>query len=339
MRLLGPNFPRRKYRRRKNEFKSVNHWAQRKTVVQEIEFLTKYAKQGDYIVYIGAAPAMHFNYLVELFPTLTWELYDLPENKYHIEPSESVRIHTSMLTEDDLKAWAESRENVLLISGLKPKNERNRDAIYAYLDMQETVYKAIQPRKALLRFELPWGKGRKRYLDGRLYLPVWGTQTSLKTYLVPYGVDKQKNWDLNEYEEWMFYFNTVHRVQYYRHNLYGLRGVDHCYDCASEEFILRMYLMKYHNIFVKQWERNERHSEGTLYLLSEGQFPSRSQIKEQTLRFMKQLCKVCSTSSHREMHYNPPPAQVRARWFYGDDAEAQQKRAEFEYAQKNADLM
>ncbi len=45
--------------------------------VTEIEFLTHYARNGNYLViYVGAAPGIHINYLSELFPNVSFVLID-----------------------------------------------------------------------------------------------------------------------------------------------------------------------------------------------------------------------------------------------------------------------
>lgn len=96
----------------------------------------------------------------------------------------------------------------------------------------------------MLKFRLPWKDGITKYLKGKIYLPVWGRQTTTETRLV---IDKNidfLNYDNKKYEEQMFYFNTVTRVQYYEHNLAGIDEYDHCYDCAAENYILTNYLLK-----------------------------------------------------------------------------------------------
>ena len=49
-------------------------------------------------------------------------------------------------------------------------------------------------------------------------------------------------WDNKMYEEQMFYFNNIIRVSYYEHDV-EVEGLDHCYDCASEVYILKKYLL------------------------------------------------------------------------------------------------
>jgi hypothetical protein len=41
----------------------------------------------------------------------------------------------------------------------------------------------------------------------------------------------------------MFHFNTVTRTTYFDHAVTG-EGLDHCFDCASEIFILDQYLQR-----------------------------------------------------------------------------------------------
>jgi hypothetical protein len=50
-------------------------------------------------------------------------------------------------------------------------------------------------------------------------------------------------YDHKTYEDVMFHFNTLTRTTYFEHNVVG-EGLDHCFDCASEIYILHQYLMQ-----------------------------------------------------------------------------------------------
>jgi hypothetical protein len=52
------------------------HWGQRKLLLSEIEFLTKFSVPGATVLYAGAAPGTHTLYLIELFPELKFVLVD-----------------------------------------------------------------------------------------------------------------------------------------------------------------------------------------------------------------------------------------------------------------------
>ena len=66
-RILKNNFPRMVYRIRNEIEKTCLHWGQRKLLISEIEFLTKYSRKNDTILYIGAAPGIHINILIHLY--------------------------------------------------------------------------------------------------------------------------------------------------------------------------------------------------------------------------------------------------------------------------------
>ena len=52
------------------------HLGQLKLLISEIMFLTKKAKDGDRVLYVGAAEGYHTAKLADMFPTLTFDLWD-----------------------------------------------------------------------------------------------------------------------------------------------------------------------------------------------------------------------------------------------------------------------
>merc|ERR1719343_113345 len=98
----------------------------------------------------------------------------------------------------------------------------------------------LQPRKAMLKFCLPYAAGKTEYLDGELFLPVWGPPTTTEARLVTDGL-AVRTYDHTEYEEQMFHFNTVTRVKRYRTPMVG-EGLCETFDSASEMKILGAYL-------------------------------------------------------------------------------------------------
>lgn len=101
----------------------------------------------------------------------------------------------------------------------------------------------IKPKKSILKFRLPWDDGKTLYLDGKIHLPVWGPITTTEARLITSG-DKMKLYDNKDYEERMYYFNTVLRTKLYKHNI-KMDGIDFCYDCAAEIKIIKEYIRKY----------------------------------------------------------------------------------------------
>lgn len=138
------------------EFKSVLHWGQRKLLLSEIEFLTRYATHpsgknsegGDIreaaptvdellaagginsnlnflnydpaqpttVVYVGAAPGGHIPYLADMFPDINFHLYDPVE--FDIDANEQVQIFQQLFQAADAEKYI-GIPNVLLISDIR----------------------------------------------------------------------------------------------------------------------------------------------------------------------------------------------------------------------------
>jgi hypothetical protein len=111
---------------------------------------------------------------------------------------------------------------------------------------QKKWVEIIEPTAALLKFRLPYSAGTTTYLPGRVRLQAFGPQTTTETRLeveTPRGPDI--SYDNKKYEDQMFFFNTTKRPGYWA-NAYTRLGYDHCFDCASEAWILKEYVAKKH---------------------------------------------------------------------------------------------
>ena len=69
---------------------------------------------------------------------------------------------------------------------------------------------------------------------------VWSCFT---LHRLTFSQDKLRVYDHKEYEDAMFHFNTITRTTYFEHNVRA-DGIDHCFDCISELFILDVYLQE-----------------------------------------------------------------------------------------------
>ncbi|KNC50807.1 uncharacterized protein AMSG_06709 [Thecamonas trahens ATCC 50062] len=245
-RILAPDAPREAYRRRNKSYKTVNHWGQRKLLMSEVEFLTLYARPGDVVVYAGAAPGAHTAWLADQFPALSFELYDPADFVPGLGDHPRIGVHQEFFT-DEICATYAGRDNVLFVSDIRTADwkvmgeEEVEKSVYEDQLRQQGWHDAIRPRYSMLKFRLPWGAGSTQYLDGAIHLPVWGPITTTETRLVVARDAPKVDWDHKDYEERMFYFNTVTRVHYYDHPV-RVPGICHCYDCASEVIILREHI-------------------------------------------------------------------------------------------------
>lgn len=251
-RILTHDANRSKYYSRSDEERSVNHWGQRKLLLSEIEFLTMYYDSAKLVVYAGAAPGTHTSYLSELFPKLEFHLWD--PAPFTCKRSKKIKIFRDFFTDDVAKSYA-SKDSVLFISDIRTADPKVlsgievEEAIKFDQKLQMDAHLLMNPVASMLKFRLPWNStGNTEYLDGKIFLPVWGRQSTTETRLVvERGADMKLYNDL-EYEEQMFYFNTVTRVQYYQHDVEKVPGLCHCYDCASEVYILTKYLKIVKNV-------------------------------------------------------------------------------------------
>ena len=79
----------------------------------EIEFLADVARDGDVVVYAGAACGTHIALLSEVFfPFVTFELYD--PRPFTIAASDRVRIHGGLFTDDVARGY-DGRDDVLFV--------------------------------------------------------------------------------------------------------------------------------------------------------------------------------------------------------------------------------
>jgi len=108
------------------------------------------------------------------------------------------------------------------------------------------------------------------FLKGDIHLPIWGPVTTTETRLVTDADQPIILYDHTDYEELMFYFNTITRMTYYPHDTEtsSKTGYDHCFDCRAEIWVLEKYLSTYQNISEsKMKEEIEMESRDISYVL------------------------------------------------------------------------
>ena len=262
-RVLTPDFPCMKYRRRKGENKTTVHFGQRKLLVSEIEFLTIVCNEFKrdsaskfVVVYAGAAPGHHTPTLMNMFPFMEYVLVDpadfkLDEAKLKYKCKYTIKqeFFTDEMASQLRKDYRDYE--ILFISDIRTANYRvltDKDTeIKVEQDMidQMNWYRILEPLKAMLKFRLPYvdrsGKTELEYLKGDIYFQVWEGCTSSETRLVVGKNAGMQVYDCVKYEDQLFRFNTVERVLCYAHDIEA-RGIDHCYDCRAEIHILEEYL-------------------------------------------------------------------------------------------------
>lgn len=215
---------------------STKHYGQRKLLISEIEFLTKYDARD--VLYIGAAPGNHIPLLSELFPDITFHLYD--PLHFNIIPSDKVLIYNKYFSLED----ANEHKDWLFISDIREAEHKQptEEEVSSDMKLQGDIIKMVKPRASMVKFRLPFKEGKTPYFKGKIYLPVWGKSFTAESRLIIEGLEIIE-YDNREYEEMMSYFNIVQRTCKYPHKYKGC-GYDQCYDCRAEIHILEEYLKK-----------------------------------------------------------------------------------------------
>ena len=244
--------PHAPYRRRRFEKKTALHWGQRKLLMSEIEFLTEYANLSLPVLYVGAAPGIHINVLVRLFPDVRFILVDPREFK--VRKSSTVEIRREVFCDESARGIVKDFGRVNFISDIRSVDWKTHDEesleMHVWQDMidQQRWHTILSPYASMLKFRLPWNKRQSDYLKGVILFPIWSAPTSTECRLVvpsSSSSSSKETYDNVKYCNQMFYFQTRTRV-----SMYG--DAHRCYDCVSERKILRRYMEKFGGVVSAQ---------------------------------------------------------------------------------------
>ena len=281
-RVISDDSPTLMYQRTRGEFKRALHWGQLKLMLTEIEFLTlalqqynlNYADQPErqrpqfVMVYAGAAPGHHTQYLSELFPQVHFELYD--PNEFAISDSEKIKIHIQFFTNTDAKYWADRSVNPTNDANNAPAKATDKELVYLVfctdirtepatddnvrenMNMQLEWWRIMNPNLSMFKFRLPWEAGKTQYPEGQIYIQPYPGPTSTETRLIAKRDAAIIDYDNEKYERQLFYHNNIMRKHSYglAGELLGLKKdptithnhVDSCYDCTAFIFIVSQYV-------------------------------------------------------------------------------------------------
>ncbi len=231
------------YRRRNNEFKITLSWEQRKLLLSEIFFLSEYGNLSSTVLYIGAAPGNHINYLSSLFPIHKFILYD--SSDFHLVNSDNLVVNKGDFS--DQTAFSFVNKDILFMSNINKDPISEYDKMVKYnMECQQRWHLIMKPKMSLMQFRLPYEPGETEYLVGDIYFQSWIPSTSTECIMIT-NSDRIKIYDHTEYEQIMYRHNLLTRIQWFAHNIRG-EGIDHCYDCRLEIDILQKYIKKVNKI-------------------------------------------------------------------------------------------
>ncbi|KAH3759324.1 poly A polymerase regulatory subunit [Pelomyxa schiedti] len=200
------------------------------------------------VVYAGAAPGTHIPFLASLYPHLKFVLVDPAE--FYVTPTEQIDVRREFFTDETVQMLKASHPEAkfLFISDIRTADPKTLSpaevevAVLEDMNHQMKWHLSLEPKASMFKFRLPWATGMTPYLKGQIFLPIWGRETTTESRLIVQG-SELCDYDNKLYEEQMFHFNRLGRVQYHINPcIKHVVGMDHCYDCLAEVFVAKQYL-------------------------------------------------------------------------------------------------
>src|SRR3989337_580684 len=93
------------------------HLGQLKLLITELMFLSKKSEKGNKVVYVGAAEGYHTAKLADMFPQLTFELWD--PGKFTVLKRDNIKIFNAFFTTKNAQDYAHEGNNILFISDIR----------------------------------------------------------------------------------------------------------------------------------------------------------------------------------------------------------------------------
>lgn len=226
------------------------HSGQAKLLFSEILFLTKYYAEDAIVLYVGAAAGYHIPNLSDLFPKLTFHLYD--PSRFGIKPTDKIKIFNKKFTDDIALSYANKRilfiSDIRTFENIKDATEEEYDRIIdTDMSWQLSWVKIINPIAASLKFKLVTTPGQTNYFDGTIYLQPYNRQ-SAEARLIVTNTQKFKSYDNAEYDEKNVYFNWRTRLEFKSIELADIMkkySIANNWDNAYALFIMLYYCQKF----------------------------------------------------------------------------------------------
>jgi hypothetical protein len=207
------------------------HLGQLKLFFSELIFLTLFAKPGDKVIYVGAAPGYHTTKLADLFPDVNFDLWDPRE--FEVEPRKNIKLYNEFFTDTSANTYLQNNiqnnERILFMCDLRTlkigtyKKFKNIDKMDELVDddmkMQRRWCRIIKPYYAYLKFRLPYEIPKTKYLSGTIYLQPY-TKVSTETRLLTNNYDDEIIYDNMEFQDKLAYHNGYTRCNSKHYNLW-----------------------------------------------------------------------------------------------------------------------
>lgn len=195
---------------------NTKSWAQ-KLFYMEVQFLLSQDLSTSKVVlywapYIKNTWGMHLFLLAKLFPELEFHVYDCKNPESALKTLSNVKLTLRLFNDVDAKKYSQIPNLIIISDMFRAPREVEREKVKREMRyLQKKFYELIKPKVALLKFSLPYEEGQSEYLSGDKFLPIYASNESVETRIIPNG--ETEVYQHGEYLERMFYFNAVVRKE------------------------------------------------------------------------------------------------------------------------------
>jgi hypothetical protein len=224
----------------------TKHWGQRKLLLCEIQFLTRFGHLSKYVVYAGAAPGTHTVVLARLFPDHTFDLWDPAPFSEILKEMPNVKLNQGLFTQEVAESYLGKR--VLFLCDIRrttgeSDTREQEEEVMIDMEEQKRWCLAMRPAMAMLKFRLERSQEDKKqeYFGGEIYFQAWAPQRSTETRLLT-TCDSRQSYGVKEYDDTLNFFNLFTRNCVFEREHVPIEGLCFCYDCTAEVNIIKQYL-------------------------------------------------------------------------------------------------
>ena len=227
-------------------------------------------------VYVGACPCTHLSKVLQLFPHVSWVFVDprFKQDRYRTKwDKRRVAVFDNEfddVTAQEISAWVQGDEksnsrmlpalneldwgpnggfeNLLFVSDIR-SDGYNEISIASDMEKQARWFEMLHASAGLLKFRLPYcderwyseynkHHGFVSYLDGDIYLPIWGPPSTSECRLHVQKGCRVKQYDVHKHEMRMagFQADDRERSYIYENILYP------SFDYAAEACTMHAYV-------------------------------------------------------------------------------------------------
>lgn len=261
------------------------HQGQKKLFISEVQFLTEYYRSfhkidspHPVIVYAGAAPFHHGQYLHELFKDVHFILFDPNAFDASLQNLSAFETVNRMFTQEDAQYFKAEKRPLLFISDIRSSHSHPKEfefGVAEQMQCQSDWVKTMTPTLSLLKFRMPYlskemvgdslliGKIVSRFpifkdypnvcmSKGDLLFQVNAPPTSGETRLMISinDINTDQHYNFDHYEKVMSFHNQFTRTYKFTkgtsefNHVFDARPNQYCrcYDCVAELKVIQEYL-------------------------------------------------------------------------------------------------